>query len=414
MVPRDQSFLEGLGSVLKRVLFPTPSISPVHNIPLMIYYGGMLGGIIYAIVLFLTPIVVTVSMMTSTCPWLLELGLGSKRMDSYAGVDYDKFYGTRVVYQDEQEANEELIAEYDRIIDKIIDRIELVTINGAGNIDITIPMPSSRYLDYAGEETIDHLAERYPKYHTLMMKMVGIVYEFDKQDPEFTPTTLSEYLSNIGHFGFSEDMIEPLQIAVYDYLNNNKTFVSQESASEPNETSLGSTIDYAVTSEINVDIVGQMDKLFIRDHIFTEEDKKMTRIYPNDYLYMIFMPKEDVAFNRFSFYAHGIGDDFDIKVAYNGNDIRFTREYAFDVEDEPVWLYKSDDGLNVDLPVQDYSGDLDLSKGMSLFDIVNQSEDVTKYLIDENGIYTVPKPNMYIEFTSNESFMFAEYETVLV
>lgn len=346
---------------------------------------------------------------------LSEMGLisfdddkNSGNKNAQFGVNGSDFYGTRVIYKDNEQSRIELVDSYAELIADVVLSIESTTVENA-TLDVTLISPSEDY-DYSN--LADYQAN-YANHYDLIKSIAETVHDYDKLDAEATPTDLITLLDNTAHFGFSNEMITSIATKIKEYLNNNN-LVSVVPAESGNETTIANAelVNTAVDSVINAITPMQTEKYFIKDYLFDTAEDMMQGITKENYVAMIFMSKNPVTFNYFSFYVDDIDDNFSIKVVNGEQKINFTKLEFMTIDGKTTWEYKSSENLTVSTDSYTNLGDLDLSSAKSLYEISASSVDNTKYVVaNDNGIYTYLTDGVYVEFNNNTEFGFVENET---
>ncbi len=335
-----------------------------------------------------------------------------KTMSTQFGVNGADFYGNRVVYRDSDSARVEIITNVADLVDNVVNDLESTTIENA-TIDVIINLPTEEF-DWKNLDETAYQTD-YLMHYNLVKSMLEIVYERDKIDETITPTTLTEYADNIAHFGFSTDMIEPIKAKIIEYLSADGIVlvVPDEDGGEIPSVDTATIINNSVNKIITNASAVQTEKYFIKDYLFSAEDDMMKDIAQENYVAMIFMPKNEVTFNSFSFLVNDIDDNFSIKLYNNGQELSLDKSEFLEEDGEVTWEYSSNDNLNIDANVYQYKGNLNLSQAMSLYSIAKESADSTNYLqtAEDSAILTYSANGVYLVFDSNKEFLFCEWET---
>lgn len=380
--------------------------------------GGIILACLAILAILLIVIVGALGGIQSMFPWLFptEDGDPENGMTSQHGASYDNFYGSRVVYKDDDQARVELLNQYNTLIVDVVDNIESTHLAG-GKIDVNIAIPTEDNDNYFTDVDMAIYESEYGAHYALLKAIAEEVHTYDFITSSSAFATLNETLDDIGHFGFSSGMIDPIANKIKAALGVDGVVVVQ--ADDPdNVPSIDkyNIIDSAVEEVVSMSIAKQTEKLFIRDYIFSEDNKTMANIPQEQYVSMTFMAKGNVSFKSFSFTVAGIDDDFSMRVVKDDQIIQLSKEIYMEISgQDTIYMFKSDNALNVATAEYANVGDLDLSTGKSLLEIARTSVDSTKYLqtLADTDVLTFNQEGVRVEFNNDTPFMFAEYETKL-
>ncbi len=362
---------------------------------------------------------------------------------SESAVNGEKFYGNRVIYRDDEQASADMLSQYVEIVRGAVNNVPID--HTEYTLSIKVEFPSDYDYKSFDEETF---ASTYPALYQILAGgdsgFVDVVYKAD--NPEGTATTLSEQLSEIKYFGLTNTMLDSVNNTVKEYVTRNgvvgsgeidgATYVATAKESYTvNITAVNSMITEKVDSyfaTMKAENLGvRTEKLYVKDFIFSSSDDRMQGIAKQDYVAMIFMPKMNVAFDKFSFYVDS-AKNFDIHVESDGQNYTFTSE-EIDV-DLGRYLYTSNENLAINASVfadidtnnldflkdgkslQDIVYSLDIDYNIYLEPIVAESEtgsEVEGGTDSEVTLLTVKKNGVKVMFRNDDKFAFAENETVV-
>lgn len=343
--------------------------------------------------------------------WLIGSGGGSSKPKAQFGANGASFYGTRVLYRDEEQAHNDLIEDYIGLIDNSVSAIVKETDNYVLTIDLVFP-----------EDEID-LATLDANVLSILEDMVDVVYQVDNPLDYDLLKTLDEKLDLIKYFGFDANIKSDFESIIYEGILLNTSAQSKPDL-QPLAITNGDEIDVlirsAVNAVVNAENVQRFEKLYIKDYVFEDDEKMMENVETEQYLAMIFLPKSDVEFTYFSFLIFDVDfDKFNSLKIFNGDvetEIKKQDELFTSVDDGGIdsYLWETEDGLN--LRASAIALNLPLSTNeRSLFDIAKSQDTSTIFTSssDENGInYSTFIPSgVRVEFDCDEQFCFVEYET---
>ena len=304
-----------------------------------------------------------------------KLGVGNGA-SSMLGVKGDKFYGVRTLYEDNDKAITRFLDDYYMTISDsftAITEIKTVTV-GEETVDVVVtvktdtPVLLEEGYSFANfdEETFKTENEQ---IYTAIKGIADRVYEADKEASAETPTTLVDTLKQIKYFGFDDNIKEikieekTIEDLVADYVKANYQFTHTVRAEEGEDPPVVNQAD--VKTAIEAEFDGKLsdifadpkystrtEKLFIKDYVFNSDSDYVKDLQAANYRAYIFMPKQDVTFNYYSFYVLD-ADNSQLKMTLSANGSEVALSGKEDL-DPSMWLYKSGENLNISASAYDY------------------------------------------------------------
>ena len=330
-------------------------------------------------------------------------------MNALNGVDYQSFYGCRMVYKDDASAQYDMFTDYDNMLQGVIRSIDGTRWDDTVlHVEISLPVKVSDQ-PYTIEERMNLYQQSYPEYYELLLSVIEVVHEHDRLDSDVNPTSMQEYIDNIAHFGLSESMVEPIATTIKTALYEKVVLDGDGTNSVTNEDvvlRIDELVDYYINAK-----VGQTEKLYVRDYLFTAEHPQLEYVWRENYVAMIFMPKTDVNFTSFLMYIENGSEDMSLYVANADHKVSFNEKLWMGTN---KYVYSSGKLYNMTAEAYDNTGDIDLSEySVSLRYLLKGNKDSSKYLQqdEETKVYTYNKSGVRIEFDSSEPFIFSEFDT---
>lgn len=348
------------------------------------------------------------------------------------GVKGDSFYGVRMIYRDDEQANIEQLESYINLATGKVEKIlELTTLNVDGteySLQVTYTDAGVLSDDFKFDKTT--FANTYPNLNTLLLDIAGKVYEADTGETG-DALTLDEKLAGIKYFGLNIDVKADLETLVSDYVKANYTFdLTQEDSPVTDAEILEQAktqLDEIVSGNLDEKYFTRTEKLFAKDFIFNKEDDYMKAFEKRQYVAMIYLPKTNVEFTSFAYNSSGIEiNDFDLKMYNNGTEIQLKHDANNDMPgtNNKVYYFKTGD-ISVSTGTTDLVDATNdetlkvLSDGMSfgkLSTIVGDMNIYLKSTTDERGkeYYTYNTSGVYLTFSQETptDFIFWELETL--
>lgn len=392
----------------RQEVFRIKTASAGSSLPLVLIFGLILILIIFAI-----------AIVGSILSFLFGDGsTDNNTASSQFGVNGEDFYGTRVIYTDAEKAQIEIIKNYIDILQNSIESVE------TESLDITIDLPQEDF-DYSSFD-LETFASSYPNAYQILIDMVDVVYSRDIEsigEIGNDELTVLEKIDEIRYFGLNADLAIEVSTVISSYINDQDLYTLQSSEETSEDTT---AVEQQITDGISLYFTEnnfvRLEKYFIKDYIFESAEDMMENIEAEDYIAMIFMPKNQVQFSSFSFIASQTNlDTFSLYVQQGNEIINFTSEQLTGAEDGAESnLYSSEDNLNLTAQVYENIS-LDnmryLSTGMSLLDILNGEIDYLTYLKsatnqEEEEILTFKDDGVITYFEAEDDFIFVEFETI--
>ena len=270
------------------------------------------------------------------------------------GVTGKDFYGIRMVYENEEQANNELIGEYLTIIE---DSVESVPATYTVNIEF----PSDDYkIDY------NTFPQEYGSLSSVVFNVAKVVSKIDN-GAESAAGDLVTVLSEVKYFGIPQAGVNDISTVISDFIKTNTT---------DNEGN-------AVTSDFSQNVQAclqnkliRTEKLLIKDYIFTSDNQMQANVSKEKYVAFIFMPKRDITFTAMGFVVQGPQvSDVELKLTNNGSEIRLTRDDSdYNKEDGSIQreIYECKQNVSASVYQNIDTNNLGaLSEGVGLCDIMN-------------------------------------------
>ena len=148
-------------------------------------------------------------------------GSGSSGEDGAStqfGVSGEDFYGCRVVYTDEEQAQIEIIENYIEVLKGSIESIEMQS------LDITIELPADDY-NFDEFNEVD-FSSNYTEAYAVLNLMVDEVYNYDNDSTGDSGTGLNlmQKIDGIEYFGFDTNLLNNLSSLIAGYINDNDLY----------------------------------------------------------------------------------------------------------------------------------------------------------------------------------------------
>ncbi len=359
------------------------------------------------------------------------VGSAGMNQETVSGITGDDFYGARMVYVDENRSTSNIIEDYVELIVDGIDETE--NINSVTileqpytvEIEININVPTE--YDYSMFVEEDFSGE-YLSLYNIVYDIAKVVYKIDNA-ADFTGNSLVECVNGIKYFGIAN--IDEIASILANNFEQNLDFTAKDNGgAEVVETAILEAIKGEIKTETNnklstilnnEDYLIRAEKLFVKDYILIGSEEMLSGIEKQNYVAMIFMAKNKVTLNQFSFViSNTTFENFTINMTINGNnyDVETDESNIALEEDQEAYVY-STPSINVsvdefeDIDTQNLNS---LAEGLSLIDIVKNVDDYSIYLtgatdVNENEYLTVKKNGAVVNLYNTEAFNFVEWET---
>lgn len=403
--PRQVASLERL-MLRRKDVFRLKSMSAGSSVPYILIFA-----------LILVVAVFVIAALGSLLSFLSGDDPSDGTASAQFGVNGEDFYGVRVVYTDSELAEIEIVENYINTIQNAVESIE------SEDLDITIDFPAEDF-DYSTLD-LEAFASDYASAYQIFARVVDTIYRQDAEsmgDTANDELTIQEKIDAIRYFGLNSDLANEIAGVISSHINDQDLYTIQ-SDEETGEDIL--VVEQQIADGILLyftenDFV-RLEKYFIKDYIFESAEDMMENIVAEEYVAMIFMPKTQVQFSRFSFIVSLTNlDTFNLYVQQGSEIVNFTSEQLTSAEDGAESnLYSSADDLNITAQVYeniDINNLNYLSAGMSLLDILNGEIDYNIYLNtatnqEEEVILTFKQDGVITYFEAEDDFIFVEYET---
>ncbi len=346
------------------------------------------------------------------------------------GINGRDFYGARMVYKDDEKANAQMVEDYVTLVENSVSevqKINSVTVSGATynlTLNINILFPEEDY-DYSTFNETTFSTE-YATLYLLIKDIAQIVYLADN-GTAYSGETLIDCFKDIKYFGFAN--YEAISNKLVEKISANTTISVKDSGG--NDVALTTEIQNAFTNQVTTNLTSanfkekyslRTEKLFVKDYILNGADEMISNVKKENYVAMIFMPKKNVTFKKFSFQISNTNfENFTISITANGTEIPVETDGAnisFD-EGSEAYVYSTSSNLNINAEM--FDEDIDetnlnaLSEEKSLFEIANSFVNYSTYLkakADDNSVLTIKQNGVVVNLSNIEAFNIVEFETV--
>ncbi len=354
---------------------------------------GVPGIIVILVVVLLLFIVIGISALFSS-----EDEVKKNGMTSAFGINNTDFYGARLIYEDKEQENIEMVKNFAGILADSVTAVE----TEYDAVDITINV----------DENTDYLTvESNPETSPVINILTGIatkVYEIDNPGVGI-PATLTDIVSGIKYFGVNQDMHDVVSEAIYKYINDNDMYqkAGEDELPEDVETKIQTT----VTTEVAKNVV-RTEKLFVEDQIFKTDSDVLTVKTARNYKAMIFMPNKDVNFSCISLKTYGINkDDFKVYIQNGENKIELDTTYTPEINQ-----YSHETSSDISISASKFVAIDETNPLNGALSLVPSLENYLETAKDAEGneiagVYTYSKAGVVVEFESSVPFVFAELRT---
>ena len=343
------------------------------------------------------------------------------------GIKGKDFYGARMVYKDDNKANTQMVEDYVLLVDNSIlevQKINSVIVSGGTynlTLSINILLPEEDYDYSAFDETT--FSTEYAMLYSLIRDVAQIVYTADNSIT-YSGETLIDCFKGIKYFGFAN--YEAISNKLIETISAYTTISVKDSGG--NDVALTTEIQNAFTNQVRTNLTKpeflekyslRTEKLFVKDYILTGEDEMMKNIKKQNYVAMIFMPKNNVEFTKLSFQISNTNfDHFTIGITANGTEVQIETDgqnISFD-ESSKAYIYSTSSNLNIN--AQKFT-DIDetnlnaLSEELSLYEIANSFANYSTYLEAkaDTDILTIKQNGVVVNLNNTEAFNIVEFET---
>ena len=217
-----------------------------------------------------------------------------------------------------------------------------------------------------------------------------------------------------------------IQVLVADYVKTHYQFTCPTDAGGVITTdTINALIDTKVSEIFENDVYKvRTQKLFIKDHIMNGSEDFVKDIKTENYVAMMYMPKQNVLFYDFNYSMVYVDlATFEVSLKYGNNEETLYNDLDAAIkigENEYSYKFETRGDLSILAPAFtaiDTNNLSALEKGMSLIDLVQNEElDYSIYLtpiaFDEQIICVAEYEGVYLSFESDRPFVCVEYETI--
>lgn len=314
-----------------------------------------------------------------------EYPLGAS-LDGVTGKD---FYGVRMLYKDNDVTRVKLLEGYVDVFMGSIDDIEkdtTITVNVLGSL------PDDEY-DYSTFDESVFSAD-YPSIYTGVNALADKMFEIDNPG-ETLPASLVEKLDGIKYFGLDSSV--DLETLIRDYVNANYTFASVDGSVEQSE--IDARVNTALTNYVaNYEYV-RVEKLIVKDHIFTNDDDSLKDVEMHDYVAYIFMPKRAGTFTEMTLMVRTETENEDLIIHIDNNGEILPYKQGVFYEDEII-LYNYEHNQDISINAEPYNY-VSLSENIVSTDtLYKNTATKSMFVLDaETNVYKINSPIM-LKFTN--------------
>ena len=352
---------------------------------------GPYGWLAIAIVIILIVIFAGVFILVQS-----EDDINKNGKTSAYGVNGEKFYGVRLIYEDKDKEKSQFVSDYEGYIITAISDIE----DNIKEIDITLEI----------SENYDYFADGESAQKTVLTNIATEVFKIDNPS-EQVPATLTDIVGGIKYFGINEDLHEVVASAISNYINENDLY--QQAGEDEVPSDIETMIQNQVKTTIATNVV-RTEKLFVEDQIFKDSDDSLIIKNAKNYRAMIYMPKKDVTFNWFNFKAYGINKDTFKVYIRNGNNKPVELEYKYIQTNQ--YFYESSNNLGLNVSKFNYNAENKIEGSLAELGKSANASELLALATDEDGneienVYTYAPVGMQYVFETDVPFMFGEVET---
>ncbi|MDY2696149.1 MAG: hypothetical protein SOV27_03185 [Eubacteriales bacterium] len=312
-----------------------------------------------------------------------------------SGIERDKFYGARTIYEDNIITNSEIKENYTLMTTSLLKDIKA---NGT-NLNIDFSNPNS-------EVTITIIVTNFAKELALNI------------DDTATITSLDDSLAIIDHYGLKTEEA----VIVFNSIANT---IKNANLSTEDKVIIVEKLNIAFADEKYSNEKLILPKIVVKDLVFEEGKKQLGEITREKYLGYVFMPKEDVTFNTISFrfvINQGYNADIELIRNDNGNEQILLEKQTIDnswYNEGDFEIYEYDGTQEVSTYTAINSANTsELKNGVSLYKLIVNNQYST-YFKAITGEYTgeellknINSNNyIYLRCSSDTTFNLAEYIT---
>lgn len=334
----------------------------------------------------------------------VSAGFGSKfpssdnaSQSSIDGITGKDFYGARLIYKDEEKSKLDTINDYVGIVSATIDNLENST------LDITLEMPTIN-----SNFNEQNFSTENSQIYTFLQDLAEIVYISDNPE-QAVPPSLMEKASGIKYFGINNAINTSFAEKISTYINTYNLYA--QIGTELPEAEIENIITNSVKTFVENSYQKRTEKLYVKDYILQNDDDSLSNIPQQNYVAMIYFPKQSTTFNKVSFLLN-LAENQDVEITLN--DLTFNKN--FEANDDSLYTWTYVPTTNVNIPVPIYQGfdneNAEYCKTeKSLYDLLlnYKPESLIATETDEN-ILTFNAEGCVVKLNSSQKFYFSEYE----
>lgn len=326
-------------------------------------------------------------------------------VSSIAGSSDEEFYGGRIIYKDDSQANIEIDIGFKDYVCNI-----LVNINKTENVSTKFQIPDKI------DDTFNN------SYITGCV--VSIVNALTTPEVSYTSENYMQGIARLDHFGLTSEEKTTTNNAIKSYFIDNLANIFNYTNSDVIDSAINDALD--VSRKTNLDFVSE--KLFVKDLLLTEDNSNFK--FPKlNYVAFIYMPNKDINFENASyvFYVDSETEVVDVQVIFSSQTEPIETGQAdstwanptdgfiktLDVETDislPKFNSICTDSIEQAFLTEDNVSILDVAQ----YDYKNNSSIMTTiFTLNEQNVNYLPQDTcLYLTFNSNIAFAFGEASVV--
>ncbi len=331
------------------------------------------------------------------------------------GITGTDFYGVRMIYTDNDKAANQIVEDYVEFVENGIleaEQITTVTAENGGenfsvelNVDIIVP----ENYDYSNFNEIE-FKEDYLKLYEIVYSLARSDYETDN-GTAFNGASLVECVNGIKYFGYAD--LTKLELISINSITANSTYVSADDVENKlTDADIQNAISTTLNEHYSTYTGLRTEKLFVKDYILSG-DEMISGVKKENYVAMIFMPRKNVTFTKFSF-AVGSVDLSNCSISVNGNVLEHDGNNLGN-QNNQYYIYSKRTTIQTEQFADIDTNHLNaLSTEMSLNDVLKLTNSLDYYLTSVEGedYLTIRKNGVVVEMSNTEKFTVVEFETL--
>lgn len=282
------------------------------------------------IIIGLLVIVGVIVIFSVLMPWLFGLFEGTS--SAPFGITWENFYGMRYIYRDAEQAQADLWADYANALNYTIENFD------NENVTLNLEMPtiengSGVDLSKLTDATTDN---EYLDEYNLVVEIAKSVYLADNADVENADTLeLNEILAGIKYFGFDADIVDKVATELAQFIEDNASLYTLKSAEDGTTPSIdvSDTLkpafsdlllqEYVTNLKVADGAPTRTDLLYIKDFILSESEPTVEGVEQENYVAMIYLPKDNVdKIESVTYSIYGVETaDYNVAIYSNGSEV---------------------------------------------------------------------------------------------